>query len=114
MKGLYNGVQALILNINPLAKFSPCACHSLNLCGVHAAESCSDAITFFGFVQGLYNLFSSSPQRWELLKNIVGCSLHSMSTTHWSAQLDSVHPILEHYPKIIEALNVDKDLNLTF
>ena len=31
----------------------------------------------------------------------------------WSAWLDSVRPIVEHYPKIIKALKVVKDLNLT-
>ena len=113
MKGLYGGVQALILKENPLAKFSPCACHSLNLCGVHAAESCTDAKTFFGFAQGLYNVFSCSPQRWEILQNIVGCSLHSMSQTRWSARLDSIRPVVEHYPKIIKALEDVKNLNLT-
>ena len=113
MKGLYGGVQALILKENPLAKFSPCACHSLNLCGVHAAESCTDAKTFFGFAQELYNVFSCSPQRWEILKNIVGSSLHSMSQTRWSARLDSIRPIVEHYPKIIKALEDVKNLNLT-
>lgn len=30
---------------------SPCAAHSLNLVGVSAAESCVNAITFFGLVQ---------------------------------------------------------------
>ncbi|GBP93223.1 hypothetical protein EVAR_69506_1 [Eumeta japonica] len=31
--------------------------HSLNLVGVRAAESCVGAISFFGFVQALYNFF---------------------------------------------------------
>ena len=113
MKGLYGGVQALILKENPLAKFSPCACHSLNLCGVHAAESCTEAKLFFGFIQGLYNEFSCSPQRWEILKNIVGSSLHSMSQTRWSARLESVRPVFVHFPKIIVALEDLKKLNLT-
>lgn len=68
MKGAYKGVQAHILAANSLAIYSPCANHSLNLSGVKAAESCPAAITFFGFIQKLYNLFSSSPQRWDILK----------------------------------------------
>lgn len=35
MSGKYAGVQAHVLKVNPLAVFSPCACHSLNLCGAH-------------------------------------------------------------------------------
>lgn len=68
MSGAYKGVQARILENNPLAIFSPCACHSLNLCGVNAAESCTEANTFFAVIQKLYNIFSGSPQRWEILK----------------------------------------------
>ncbi|GLV39532.1 Cytochrome P450 6a9 [Carabus blaptoides fortunei] len=56
------GVQAKILEIDPLAIFSPCACHSLNLCGVNAAECCPEAITFSAVIQKLYNIFSGSPQ----------------------------------------------------
>jgi hypothetical protein len=81
MSGAYNGAQARILQINPLAIFFPFACHSLNLCGVHAAECCHEVITFSGVVQKLYNIFSGSPQRWEILKENVGSSLHSMSNT---------------------------------
>ncbi|XP_065639578.1 zinc finger MYM-type protein 1-like [Hydra vulgaris] len=67
MKGLVKGAQARVLQHYPLATYSPCACHSLNLC---AAECCPQVITFFGIVQKLYNIFSSSPQRWEILKKI--------------------------------------------
>ncbi|XP_012558467.1 zinc finger MYM-type protein 1-like [Hydra vulgaris] len=66
MKGSVKGAQARILQHYPLATYSPCACHSLNLCGAQAAECCPQVITFFGIVQKLYNIFSSSPQRWEI------------------------------------------------
>lgn len=85
MSGPYKGVQARILNINPLAIYSPCACHSLNLCGVHAAECCPSATLIFGIIQKLYNIFSSSPLRWEVLRSKIGGSLHSTSKTRWSA-----------------------------
>ena len=63
MSGKHKGVQSRILKVNALAIFSPCACHTLNLCGANAAECCPDAITFFGSVQKLFNFFSSSPPR---------------------------------------------------
>ena len=44
MSGSYKGAQARIIQKNPLAKFCPCACHSLNLCGVSAAECCPEVI----------------------------------------------------------------------
>ncbi|XP_065650460.1 zinc finger MYM-type protein 1-like [Hydra vulgaris] len=63
MSGSYKGAQVHILQINSLTVFSPRACYSLNLCGVHAAESCIHVVRFFGTIQKLYNIFSSSPQR---------------------------------------------------
>ena len=39
MSGCYKGAQALIQEKNPQAVFSPCSAHTLNLCGIHAAES---------------------------------------------------------------------------
>ena len=113
MAGKYNGAQAHIVKSNPLAIFSPCACHSLNLCGSHAAECCPEVQTFFGTIQKLYNLFSCSPARWEILLDNIGCSLHSLSHTRWSDRLDSVRPIAGHVPGIRAALNGLLCLNLT-
>jgi hypothetical protein len=43
----YNGQQANILQKNALARFVPCAAHSLNLAGVHLASLTNAAIAFF-------------------------------------------------------------------
>lgn len=113
MSGKYAGVQAHVLKVNPLAVFSPCACHSLNLCGAHAAECCSEVETYFGNVQKLYNLFSSSPMRWQILQEKISCSLHSMSKTRWSDRIDSVRPFAAHIPGLQSALTELLELNLT-
>lgn len=65
MSGKTKGVQAEILKRNPLATYSLCVSHSLNLVGVHAAESSNEVKTFFGCINRLYTLFSSSPERWS-------------------------------------------------
>lgn len=62
MSGKVKGVQAEIKKINPLATYSPCASHSLNLVGVQAAESCPDVSTFFGCLNRLYSLFKLQVQ----------------------------------------------------
>ncbi|XP_012558674.3 zinc finger MYM-type protein 1-like [Hydra vulgaris] len=54
MAGIYNGAQAHLLEKNPFALYIPCGAHSLNLAGVHAAESCAEIKTFFGNIQALY------------------------------------------------------------
>ena len=61
MAGKYSGIQAILLQKNPLAIFSPCGAHTLNLVGADSAESSNDCITFFESLQALYNIFSSSP-----------------------------------------------------
>ena len=66
VSGKHKCIQSIIFKINALAIYSPCTCHTLNLCGVNAAECCPDVITFFGSVQKLFNFFSSSPPRWEI------------------------------------------------
>jgi hypothetical protein len=60
MKGCRKGVKTRLLEINPRALFMPCACHSLNLTLCDMANSCGKAISFFGIVQQIYVLFSSS------------------------------------------------------
>ena len=96
-----------------MAIYSPCGAHSLNLCGVHAAECCPAVITFFGIVQKLYNIFSSSPQRWDILKKHVGCSIHSMSQTRWSARIACIKPFAQHIDSLRHAVDDVLAMNIT-
>lgn len=112
MRGTHKGVQARILEDNNFVVYSACACHSLNLCGEQAASSYREADKFFEVVQKLYNLMSSSPQRWEILKKKIGCSLHSTSQTRWSARVESVKPVAAHLTGLVEALDDVLLLNL--
>ena len=57
MSGKVSGVQKLISQKNPKAKFVNCDNHSLNLVGVHAASEHAFAISFFGVLDSLYNFF---------------------------------------------------------
>ncbi|XP_050065351.1 zinc finger MYM-type protein 1-like [Aphis gossypii] len=67
MAGKYQGVQARLKEINKHAEFVPCAAHSLNLIGVHAASVSVKMISFFGIIQNIFNYFSGSTSRWEIL-----------------------------------------------
>ncbi|XP_004212075.2 zinc finger MYM-type protein 1-like [Hydra vulgaris] len=111
MKGSVKGAQARILQHYSLATYSPCACH--NLCGAQAAECCPQVITFFGIVQKLYNIFSSSPQRWEIFYKNIGSSLHSMSKTRWSARVDCIKLFATYLPGIIKSVADIRNLNLS-
>ena len=63
MKGKHKGVQKKVLEVNPRAFYTPCGCHSLNLALCDMANSCLKAKSFFGIVQCIYILFSSSTKR---------------------------------------------------
>ncbi|CAH2256019.1 zinc finger MYM-type 1-like [Pelobates cultripes] len=104
MSGKNKGARARIQEKYPKAIFCPCASHSLNLVGVHAASCCPDMITFFGCVNRLYTLFSGSPERWNILKETTGGSLHGLSDTRWSARIEAVRPIAQKLPSILESL----------
>ncbi|KAL5169536.1 Zinc finger MYM-type protein 1 [Glycine soja] len=62
MKGKHQVVQKKI-DINPRSFYTPCGCHSLNLVLCDMANSCSKATSFFGVLQSIYTLFSSSTKR---------------------------------------------------
>ena len=98
---------------NPLCTFSPCRCNSPNLCDAKSALCCRDAITFFGTIQTIYSIFSSSPKRWAILVRNIGVSLHGQFHTRWTERIDSIRPFITHLPGINLSLNELLELNLT-
>ena len=66
MKGNKQGVQRRLLDINPIAFYTPCGSHNINLILCNMANSCTKTVSFFGVVQCLYALFSSSTKRWYI------------------------------------------------
>lgn len=79
--------------------------------GVHSVDCCVEAVNFFEFLQGLFNFFSSSTHRWDILtntleKNVKGrlLVLKSLSETRWSCHADSCLALVYNYNQIIKAL----------
>ncbi|KAL4153153.1 hypothetical protein QTP88_000986 [Uroleucon formosanum] len=93
MSGTYTGMQAEIKKCNSFIDYIPCIAHSLNLVGQSAVDCCVEAVSFFGFVQEVYNFFSASTQRWDILKKtlVKNCPVpKSKSVTRWSANAEAV------------------------
>ena len=104
MSGVHGGVQQKIRELNPKALFTPCANHSLNLCGVHSFSCVPSSVTFFGTLERLYSFFSVSTHRWEMLSEKVGRSLKRLSDTRWNAHHDSVKAVTEKVEEIVATL----------
>eukprot|EP00102_Acyrthosiphon_pisum_P013328 XP_008182862.1 PREDICTED: zinc finger MYM-type protein 1-like [Acyrthosiphon pisum] len=118
MSGQFKGLQAYVKNKNPLAVFIPCTAHSLNLVGVNSVNCCTEAVNFFDFVQKLYNFFSGSTHRWNVLINILKkeeknsvkgnssrfLTLKSLSDTRWSCHAEACKAIVVNYEQILTAL----------
>lgn len=110
MSGKYSGLQARLKKDFPLIHYVPCAAHSLNLIGTSAAECCHSAVSFFGVVQSLYNFFSASTHRWELMNeeslfDASNLTLKSLSGTRWSANADAVKVLKKKYMIIFKVLD---------
>jgi len=107
MSGRYNGMQAKLRAVNPLAFYIPCTAHSLNLVGLSAVDCCIDAVSFFGFVQELYTFFSASTHRWSVLIDRLGpkgLTIKPLSETRWSARADAVKALCAGYDEVKSAL----------
>ncbi|XP_031329224.1 uncharacterized protein LOC116160217 [Photinus pyralis] len=106
MKGKNKGVQSRVLEINKRAIYIACPAHELNLALCDMSKSVPLAMTFFGVIQRLFTLFSSSTQRWSiLLKYCTNLTLKPHSTTRWESRLESVKPIRYQLGNVSDALN---------
>lgn len=109
MAGKYSGVQARLTAENPQALFCPCCAHSLNLVGVHCAESCSEAIRYFAMLQEVYNFFTGSTSRYEILQQRMDeidsqtYTPKSLSGTRWAARAECTKSMEAGQPAYVAA-----------
>lgn len=105
MQGKKQGVQKRLLEINHKAFYVPCGSHTLNLVG-DAAKSSVKSVSFFGLLQRLYNLFSSSVHRWNILReHVKDLTVKALSTTRWECRVDSVKAVRYQLPEMVKALS---------
>ena len=112
MKGHKSGLQSRLLEHNPRAFFTPCACHSLNLLLGDIAKSCVRGTSFFGVMACLYSFFSGSTKRWSILrKHVSSLTVKPLCETRWESCIESVVvDILHHVSKTLQ--KEDADLNV--
>ena len=105
MKGHKSGLQSRILQHNPRAFLTPCACHSLNLLLGDIAKSCVKGTSFFGVLSRLYVFLSGSTKRWSIFKkHVCGLTIKPLSETRWESRIESVVVIHYQAAEILSAL----------
>jgi hypothetical protein len=101
----HQGVQKRLLDINPIALYMPCACHSLNLTLCDMAKSCGKVVSFVGIVQRIYVLFAGSTKMWNVLcKHVPIFTLKSLSNTRWESHISSIIAIRYQAKELRSAL----------
>lgn len=108
MSGCYAGLQALIMEMNALAVYVPCAAHSLNLVGSSAVESIREAAIFFDYLEDFYNFLSCSTARWELLQENLERGqkvVKRVTGTRWWSRYNACSAFTASFKRLINVLN---------
>ena len=105
MRGIHQGVQKRVLDVNEKALFMPCSSHTLNLVILDGAKSSILSVTFFSTLQRIYTIFSSSTQRWAVLKeHVTTLTVKQLSDTRWECRVESVKVLRYQLNEVVAAL----------
>lgn len=109
MSGRHTGVQARIKEKFPYAHFVHCYAHQLNLIMSKAASQNSQVRCFFGNLQEIPGFFSNSPQRIEVLAQLVQRRVPHGAPTRWNFNIRTVNMVFEHRESLIECMENIED-----
>ena len=120
MSGLISGLQTRVKEENKLAIYVHCCAHNLNLVLCDACSECNEAVTFFGTVQKIYNYFTQSQPRHNVLEdalkelNLPQKKLQKQGETRWYSRKEALTSVKETYPALLLALEKlsDTDRNV--
>lgn len=105
--GMYNGVQAKVLEVSPSALFVHCNNHNLNLAfqdSTSGIPACRDAISF---IRELVTMIRESPKRLGIFAQFQDSNstgLRPLCPTRWTMRVSSIESVLGNYEAITEFL----------
>ena len=106
MSGRYNGCAALIQRKYPLAMYSHCCSHALNLAVVNA---CSLVMVqnLFSTLGNVYRFSDNHPKRQYVLNSYCDGSskLTSLCRTRWLQRIDTLHIFVDLFDSIIKSFD---------
>ena len=109
MAGHLNGLQAKIKSVAPQALFTHCHAHSLNLVLSKACNISKDCRIFFANLSGFAPFFTKSTKRTNVLNQICGSRIPTLSATRWNFTSHSVFTIYKNKNKLIEVFDFIMD-----
>ena len=112
MRGKNKGVQVRMLELNKRALYVLCGVHTWNLVIADAAKSSRYATDFFGLINKIHVIFSSSPSCWDILQEHMPLSVKGLSDTRWEARIDAVTLLRYHLQELCSALSSLQEYSL--
>jgi hypothetical protein len=111
MCGIYNGCQAIIAQLQPLAAYVHCAAHCCNLV---ASAACASSEIVSSSIQTIHDfgvLCSASGKFKSLFKNVASSAedgpvrnIKPLCPTRWLVRLPAIQATLQQYRTIIDTL----------
>ena len=108
MSGSNKGVQQIVRQYAPLAMYTHCYAHRLNLVLVDSCKSVIDASDFFGLLEKLYVFFSGSVvhKRWVDVQNELHPGepvrqLQRLSDTRWACRVVACRNLRDRLDAVI-------------
>jgi hypothetical protein len=105
MSGAYGGVQTLMKQKAPNARYIHCAAHALNLVINDAVKNVKEIRNFFDVLEKLY-VFFSAISRWNRLQKQRTCSitLKRLCQTRWSSRNQALIALRSRFVDVMKLL----------
>ena len=102
MSGHINGLQQKVIDKFPLAIFTHCYAHVLNLVLQQSLSSIKECRIFFKSLNGLIAFFSRSSKRVHELQQFISRKLPSVAPTRWNFTSRITKTVFKHRTQLIE------------
>lgn len=106
MSGAHSGVQEIVKQIYPYAHYVHCYAHKLNLIMAQATSQNTQVRIFFADLTEIPQFFANSPQRVNVLDEVVGRRIPSASNIRWNFKSRTVETVYEHRESLMECLEI--------
>jgi len=106
MAGHLNGVQAKIKEVAPMALFTHCLAHRLNLVLQHGCSANTKCRVFFANMTGISAYFHNSTSRSNVVDTIIGKRVPQFVQTRWSSRSKIINLVVDKWKKFQNVFEV--------